>query len=90
MDENNNKPIDTVDIPPRKRDKYYKSERMYKYQWQWQKVNTTRCSLTFVNTTDADIIAYLADKKPQTEIKRLIREEIARQAKKAGEGEKKC
>ena len=87
MDENNNKPIDTVDIPPRKRDAYYKSEKMYKYQYQWSKINAKQISLRLLKSVDADIIAYLADKKPQTEIKRLIREEIARQAERAEKGD---
>lgn len=39
----------------------------------WNKANTTTFSIRLNHNTDKDIIAYLADKKPQTEVKRLLR-----------------
>lgn len=46
----------------------------------WDAANTTTITLKLNNRTDADILAALAGKARQTEIKRLIRETLKRGA----------
>lgn len=55
----------------------------YDAQTAWNRENTTAFAVKLNNKTDADIIAWLAGKAKQTEVKRLIREEIAREKKDA-------
>lgn len=50
--------------------------------YKWQKANTTRISLKLFNTTDADILTHLSKQEnKQGYIKRIIREDIARENK---------
>lgn len=45
----------------------------------WMAANTTQVTLKLNNRTDADILAALAGKQKQTEIKRLIREALKKE-----------
>ena len=47
---------------------------------EWDAANTKMITLRLNNRTDADILAALAGKAKQTEIKRLIREALKRGA----------
>ena len=47
---------------------------------EWDAANTVTITLKFNARTDADILAALAGKAKQTEIKRLIRETLKREA----------
>lgn len=54
-------------------------------QREWQKKNTVMVGVRFQRSTDADIIEFLEGKRPQPEIKRILREYIAMQKEKEGE-----
>lgn len=54
-------------------------------QREWQKKNTVMVGVRFQRSTDADIIEFLDGKRPQPEIKRILREYIAMQKEKEGE-----
>lgn len=59
-------------------------------QWhiEWDKANTTQFKMKLVNTTDADIIAWLnAQPNKQGYIKSLIRADIAAHEQNTNEGE---
>ena len=55
----------------------------YDAQTAWNREHSTMVALKLNNKTDADIVEWLKGKAKQTEIKRLIREEIAREKKDA-------
>lgn len=64
-------------------DKFSPEQRKHaaRYQTEWDKKNTTRVSIKLVNTTDADILAWLdAQPNKQGYIKSLIRADIAAHA----------
>lgn len=54
----------------------------YDKQTEWNRNNTKFIGVKLNIRTDADIIQYLEGKSPQTEIKRLIRAEIAEKLRK--------
>ena len=53
----------------------YDSKR--KWDAKYQKEKTTTKAIKFINTTDKDILEYIADKKPfATYVKNLIRKDM--------------
>lgn len=54
----------------------------YTAQTAWNREHTLSISLKLNRRTDADIIDWLSERRPQTEIKRLIRDEIERSKRK--------
>lgn len=58
------------------------TKRRNTYQARWIADHCTRCAVKLNHNTDADILAALAGKVKQTEIKRLIRVGLEAERKK--------